>query len=76
MQVQHVIILVGIAACFLLLAVSLKGVIKRAIRRTYLAGKPAGNQVLIAFSADEDGFHFTKPRGINISLKNRTRRRR
>ncbi len=76
MQAQHIIILVGIGVCFLLLTVSIKSVIKRAIRRSYLAGKPAGNQLPIAFSAAEYGFHFTKPRGINISLTNRTRRRR
>ncbi|RXT62375.1 hypothetical protein B1F74_18545 [Pseudomonas syringae] len=76
MQAQHIIILVGIGVCFLLLAVSLKGAIKRAIRRSYLTGKPAANELPIAFSAAEQGFHLTKTRGINISLENQKRRRR
>ncbi|KPY05801.1 hypothetical protein ALO61_102333 [Pseudomonas savastanoi pv. nerii] len=42
MQAQHIIILVGIGVCFLLLTVFIVRAIKRAIRRSYLAGKSAG----------------------------------
>ncbi|OSR76158.1 hypothetical protein BV326_00455 [Pseudomonas syringae pv. actinidiae] len=42
MQVQHIIILVGLAACFLLLTVFIRRAIKRALRRSYWAGKTAG----------------------------------
>ncbi|WP_024674103.1 hypothetical protein [Pseudomonas syringae] len=42
MQAQHIIILVGIGVCFLLLTVFIERAIKRAIRRSYLAGKSAG----------------------------------
>ncbi|VVN71236.1 hypothetical protein PS689_00437 [Pseudomonas fluorescens] len=42
MQAQHIIILVGIGVCFLLLTVFIERAIKRALRRSYLAGKSAG----------------------------------
>lgn len=42
MQAQHIIILVGLAACFLLLTVFIRRAIKRALRRSYWAGKSAG----------------------------------
>ncbi|RMS08536.1 hypothetical protein ALP72_101791 [Pseudomonas coronafaciens pv. coronafaciens] len=42
MQAQHIIILVGIGVCFLLLTVFIERAIKRAIRRSYLAGKSVG----------------------------------
>ncbi|KAA8693630.1 hypothetical protein [Pseudomonas caricapapayae] len=42
MQAQHIIILVGIGVCFLLLTAFIERTIKRAIRRSYLAGKSAG----------------------------------
>ncbi|KPW92767.1 hypothetical protein [Pseudomonas syringae pv. coryli] len=41
MQAQHIIILVGIGVCFLLLTVFIERAIKRALRRSYLAGKSA-----------------------------------
>lgn len=42
MQAQHIITLVGLAACFLLLTVFIRRAIKRALRRSYWAGKTAG----------------------------------
>ncbi|PBP70579.1 hypothetical protein CCL15_13615 [Pseudomonas syringae] len=42
MQAQHIIILVGTGVCFLLLTVFIARAIKRAICRSYLAGKSAG----------------------------------
>ncbi|WP_024681694.1 hypothetical protein [Pseudomonas syringae] len=42
MQAQHTIILVGLAVCFLLLTVFIRRAIKRALRRSYWAGKSAG----------------------------------
>lgn len=42
MQAQHIITLVGLAACFLLLTVFIRRAIKRALRRSYWAGKSAG----------------------------------
>ncbi|KPZ16592.1 Uncharacterized protein ALO41_03778 [Pseudomonas amygdali pv. ulmi] len=42
MHAQHIIILVGLAACFLLLTVFIQRAIKRALRRSYWAGKSAG----------------------------------
>ncbi|WP_250548121.1 hypothetical protein [Pseudomonas congelans] len=42
MQAQHIIILVGIGVCFVLLTVFIVRAIKRAISRSYLAGKSAG----------------------------------
>lgn len=42
MQAQHIIILVGIGVCFLLLTVFIERAIKRALRRSYLAGESAG----------------------------------
>ncbi|EPM53822.1 hypothetical protein A264_26237 [Pseudomonas syringae pv. actinidiae ICMP 19071] len=42
MQAQRTIILVGLAVCFLLLTVFIWRAIKRALRRSYWAGKSAG----------------------------------
>lgn len=42
MHAQHIIILVGLAVCFLLLTVFIQRAIKRALRRSYWAGKSAG----------------------------------
>ncbi|MCK9775933.1 hypothetical protein [Pseudomonas syringae] len=42
MHAQHIIILVGLAACFLLLTVFIQRAIKRVLRRSYWAGKSAG----------------------------------
>ncbi|QVI72205.1 hypothetical protein [Pseudomonas syringae] len=42
MQAQHIIILVGLAACFLFFTVFIQNAIKRALRRSYRAGKSAG----------------------------------
>ncbi|MFA0999372.1 MULTISPECIES: hypothetical protein [Pseudomonas syringae group] len=42
MQAQHIITLVGLAACFLLLTVFIRRAIKRAVGRSYWAGKSAG----------------------------------
>ncbi|KTB75349.1 MULTISPECIES: hypothetical protein [Pseudomonas] len=42
MHAQHFIILVGLAVCFLLLTVFIQRAIKRALRRSYWAGKSAG----------------------------------
>ncbi|WP_116886313.1 hypothetical protein [Pseudomonas syringae] len=42
MQAQHIIILVGLAVCFMLLTVFIERAIKRALRRSYWAGKSAG----------------------------------
>lgn len=42
MQAQHIIILVGIGVCFLLLTVFIERAIRRAVRRSYWAGKSAG----------------------------------
>ncbi|MEE4092020.1 hypothetical protein V2I59_00575 [Pseudomonas viridiflava] len=42
MQAQHIIILTGLVVCFLLLTVFVERAIKRALRRSYWAGKSAG----------------------------------
>ncbi|NAT58460.1 hypothetical protein CU666_09195, partial [Pseudomonas syringae pv. actinidifoliorum] len=42
MQAQHTITLIGLAVCFLLLTVFIRRAIKRALRRSYWAGKSAG----------------------------------
>ncbi|MBD8186174.1 hypothetical protein IFU20_08290 [Pseudomonas viridiflava] len=42
MQAQHIIILTGLVVCFLLLTVFVEIAIKRALRRSYWAGKSAG----------------------------------
>ncbi len=42
MQAQHITTLIGLTACFLLLTVVIERAIKRAMRRSYLAGKYAG----------------------------------
>lgn len=42
MQAQHIIILVGLAVCFMLLTAFIARAIKRALRRSYWAGKSAG----------------------------------
>lgn len=42
MQAQHIIILTGLVVCFLLLTVFVERAIKRALRRSYWAGKTAG----------------------------------
>jgi len=43
MQIQHIIILVVLAACFLLLTVFSHRAIMRALRRSYWAGKSGGS---------------------------------
>ncbi|WP_440804875.1 hypothetical protein [Pseudomonas syringae] len=56
MQAQHIIILVGITVCFLLLTAFILRAIKRALRRSYWAGKSAGiadsNARMDALNAD------------------------
>ncbi|RMS10192.1 hypothetical protein ALP72_04492 [Pseudomonas coronafaciens pv. coronafaciens] len=42
MQAQHIIILVGLAVCFLLLTVFMARAIKRALRRSYWTGQSVG----------------------------------
>ncbi|WKW33929.1 hypothetical protein KIH13_09470 [Pseudomonas viridiflava] len=42
MQAQHIIILAGLVVCFLLLTLFVERAIKRALRRSYWAGKSAG----------------------------------
>lgn len=42
MQAQHIIILTGLVVCFLLLTLFVERAIKRALRRSYWAGKSAG----------------------------------
>ncbi|MEE4079971.1 hypothetical protein [Pseudomonas viridiflava] len=42
MQAQHIVILTGLVVCFLLLTVFVDRAIKRALRRSYWAGKSAG----------------------------------
>lgn len=42
MQAQHIILLTGLAVCFLLLTLFIERAIKRALRRSYWAGKSAG----------------------------------
>lgn len=56
MQAQHIIILTGLTICFLLLTLFIERAIKRALRRSYLAGKSAGiadsNARMDALNAD------------------------
>ncbi|KPY49273.1 hypothetical protein B7R56_27340 [Pseudomonas savastanoi pv. retacarpa] len=56
MQAQHIIILTGLTICFLLLTLFIERAIKRALRRSYWAGKSAGiadsNARMDALNAD------------------------
>ncbi|AVB25366.1 hypothetical protein L6218_02275 [Pseudomonas syringae pv. syringae] len=56
MQAQHIIILTGLAVCFMLLTLFIERAIKRALRRSYWAGKSAGiadsNARMDALNAD------------------------
>lgn len=63
MHAQHIIILVGLAACFLLLTLFIRRAIKRALRRSYWAGKSAGNYVI---THGADGKPFTKTQQVHM----------
>lgn len=79
MQAQHIIILTGLTICFLILTLFIERAIKRALRRSYWAGKSAGiadsNARMDALNADIAMFARSRERDRKgflqtIELKN------